>query len=135
MKWREKTLNIFIKEESSLPIYEQIVSAVKNSILNHELAPGDMLPSIRSLAKSLGISVITTKRAYEELEKQGLIYSEQGKGFFVSRFNPNILLEEQLKTLEDHLADVVLEAKTLNLSVGELTDMVRLLWDKEVDHQ
>ena len=128
-------MNIFIKEESSLPIYEQIVSAVKNSILNHELAPGDMLPSIRSLAKSLGISVITTKHAYEELEKQGLIYSEQGKGFFVSRFNPNILLEEQLKTLEDHLADVVLEAKTLNLSVGELTDMVRLLWDKEVDHQ
>lgn len=125
-------MNIFIKEESSLPIYEQIVSAVKNSILNHELAPGDMLPSIRSLAKSLGISVITTKRAYEELEKQGLIYSEQGKGFFVSRFNPNILLEEQLKTLEDHLADVVLEAKTLNLSAGELTDMVRLLWDKEV---
>ena len=125
-------LCIFIKEESSLPIYEQIVSAVKNSILNHELAPGDMLPSIRSLAKSLGISVITTKRAYEELEKQGLIYSEQGKGFFVSRFNPNILLEEQLKTLEDHLADVVLEAKTLNLSAGELTDMVRLLWDKEV---
>ena len=124
-------MNIFIKEESSLPIYEQIVSAVKNSILNHELAPGDMLPSIRSLAKSLGISVITTKRAYEELEKQGLIYSEQGKGFFVSRFNPNILLEEQLKTLEDHLADVVLEAKTLNLSAGELTDMVRLLWDKE----
>ena len=128
-------MNIFIKEESSLPIYEQIVSAVKNSRLNHELAPGDMLPSIRSLAKSLGISVITTKRAYEELEKQGLIYSEQGKGFFVSRFNPNILLEEQLKTLEDHLADVVLEAKTLNLSVEELTDMVRLLWDKEVDHQ
>ena len=125
-------MNIFIKEESSLPIYEQIVSAVKNSILNHELAPGDMLPSIRSLAKSLGISVISTKRAYEELEKQGLIYSEQGKGFFVSRFNPNILLEEQLKTLEDHLADVVLEAKTLNLSAGELTDMVRLLWDKEV---
>ena len=128
-------MNIFIKEESSLPIYEQIVSAVKNSILNHELAPGDMLPSIRSLAKSLGISVITTTRAYEELEKQGLIYSEQGKGFFVSRFNPNILLEEQLKTLEDHLADVVLEAKTLNLSVEELTDMVRLLWDKEVDYQ
>ncbi len=125
-------MNIFIKEESSLPIYEQIVSAVKNSILNHELAPGDMLPSIRSLAKSLGISVITTKRAYEELEKQGLIYSEQGKGFFVSRFNPNILLEEQLKTLEEHLADVVLEAKTLNLSVGELADMVMLLWDKEV---
>ena len=126
-------MNIFIKEESSLPIYEQIVSAVKNSILNHELAPGDMLPSIRSLAKDLGISVITTKRAYEELEKLGLIYSEQGRGFFVSRFNPNLLMEEQLKTLENHLEEIVREAKNLNLSPGELTDMIRLLWDKEVD--
>ena len=83
-------MNIFIREDSSLPIYEQIVSAVKTSILNHEIATGDMLPSIRSLAKDLGISVITTKRAYEELEKLGLIYSEQGRGFFVSRFNPNL---------------------------------------------
>ena len=128
-------MKIFINENSPHPIYEQIVQAVKNSIVNRELQAGDMLPSIRSLARELSISVITTKRAYEELEKQGLVYSEQGKGFFVSRFNPNILLEEQLKTLEDHLADVVLEAKTLNLSVEELTDMVRLLWDKEVDHQ
>lgn len=92
-----------------------------------------MLPSIRSLAKDLGISVITTKRAYEELEKLGLIYSEQGRGFFVSRFNPNLLMEEQLKTLENHLEDIVREAKNLNLSPGELTDMIRLLWDKEVD--
>ena len=126
-------MNIFIREDSSLPIYEQIVSAVKTSILNHEIAPADMLPSIRSLAKDLGISVITTKRAYEELEKLGLIYSEQGRGFFVSRFNPNLLMEEQLKTLENHLEDIVREAKNLNLSPGELTDMIRLLWDKEVD--
>ena len=126
-------MNIFIREDSSLPIYEQIVSAVKTSILNHEIAPGDMLPSIRSLAKDLGISVITTKRAYEELETLGLIYSEQGRGFFVSRFNPNLLMEEQLKTLENHLEDIVREAKNLNLSPGELTDMIRLLWDKEVD--
>ena len=126
-------MNIFIREDSSLPIYEQIVSAVKTSILNHEIASGDMLPSIRSLAKDLGISVITTKRAYEELEKLGLIYSEQGRGFFVSRFNPNLLMEEQLKTLENHLEDIVREAKNLNLSPGELTDMIRLLWDKEVD--
>lgn len=129
----EKTLNIFIKEDSSLPIYEQIVSAVKTSILNHEIAPGDMLPSIRSLAKGLGISVITTKRAYEELEKLGLIYSEQGKGFFVSRFNPSSLLEEQLKSLESHTEDLVREARNLNLSYRELTDMIRLLWDKEVE--
>ena len=75
-------MNIFIKEDSSLPIYEQIVQAVKNSILNGELLPGSMLPSIRSLARDLGISVITTKRAYEDLEAGGLIYSQQGKGFF-----------------------------------------------------
>ena len=70
-------MKIFINENSPRPIYEQIVLAVKNSIVNHELSPGDMLPSIRSLARELSISVITTKRAYEELEKQGLVYSEQ----------------------------------------------------------
>ena len=78
-------MKIFINENSPHPIYEQIVQAVKNSIVNRELQAGDMLPSIRSLARDLGISVITTKRAYEELEKQGLIYSEQGKGFFVNK--------------------------------------------------
>ena len=78
-------MKIFINENSPRPIYEQIVLAVRNSIAGRELQAGDMLPSIRSLARDLGISVITTKRAYEELEKQGLIYSEQGKGFFVNK--------------------------------------------------
>ena len=90
-------MKIFINENSPRPIYEQIVLAVKNSIANHELKSGDMLPSIRSLARELGISVITTKRAYEELEKQKLIYSEQGKGFFVSEVNQNLLMEKRLR--------------------------------------
>ena len=76
-------MNILLKPDSSLPIYEQLVQAFKESMLNGELSPGDMLPSIRSLAKDLEISVITTKRAYEELESENLIYSQPGKGFFV----------------------------------------------------
>ena len=75
-------MNILLKPDSSLPIYEQLVQAFKESMLNGELSPGDMLPSIRSLAKDLEISVITTKRAYEELESENLIYSHPGKGFF-----------------------------------------------------
>ena len=78
-------MNILLKPDSSLPIYEQLVQAFKESMLNGELSPGDMLPSIRSLAKDLEISVITTKRAYEELESENLIYSHPGKGFFVKQ--------------------------------------------------
>ena len=122
-------MKIFINENSPRPIYEQIVLAVKNSIVNHELSPGDMLPSIRSLARDLGISVITTKRAYEELEKQGLIYSEQGKGFFVNKVNQNLLLESRLKEYEKRLRDIIREAKGLGLSPEEVSDMVQMFWD------
>lgn len=122
-------MKIFINENSPRPIYEQIVQAVKNSIVNRELQAGDMLPSIRSLARDLGISVITTKRAYEELEKQGLIYSEQGKGFFVNKVNQNLLLESRLKEYEKRLRDIIREAKGLGLSPEEVSDMVQMFWD------
>ncbi len=122
-------MKIFINENSPHPIYEQIVQAVKNSIVNRELQAGDMLPSIRSLARDLGISVITTKRAYEELEKQGLIYSEQGKGFFVNKVNQNLLLESRLKEYEKRLRDIIREAKGLGLSPEEVSDMVQMFWD------
>lgn len=122
-------MKIFINENSPHPIYEQIVQAVKNSIVNRELQAGDMLPSIRSLARDLGISVITTKRAYEELEKQGLIYSEQGKGFFVNKVNQNLLLESRLKEYEKRLHDIIREAKGLGLSPEEVSDMVQMFWD------
>ena len=122
-------MKIFINENSPRPIYEQIVLAVRNSIAGRELQTGDMLPSIRSLARDLGISVITTKRAYEELEKQGLIYSEQGKGFFVNKVNQNLLLESRLKEYEKRLHDIIREAKGLGLSPEEVSDMVQMFWD------
>lgn len=128
-------MKIFINENSPRPIYDQIVQAVKNSIVNHELQAGDMLPSIRSLARDLGISVITTKRAYEELEKQGLIYSEQGKGFFVNKVNQNLLLESRLKEYEKRLRDMIREAKGLGLSPEEISDMVQMFWDNGGEKQ
>ena len=111
------------------------VQAVKNSIVNHELQAGDMLPSIRSLARDLGISVITTKRAYEELEKQDLIYSEQGKGFFVNKVNQNLLLESRLKEYEKRLRDMIREAKGLGLSPEEVSDMIQVFWDNGGEKQ
>lgn len=128
-------MKIFINENSPRPIYDQIVQAVKNSIVNHELQAGDILPSIRSLARNLGISVITTKRAYEELEKQGLIYSEQGKGFFVNKVNQNLLLESRLKEYEKRLRDMIREAKGLGLSPEEVSDMVQMFWDNGGEKQ
>lgn len=123
-------MNIFINENSPRPIYEQIVLAVKNSIVNHEINPGDMLPSIRSLARELGISVITTKRAYEELEKQGLVYSEQGRAFFVNEVNQSLLMESHLKEYERRLRDMIQEGRNLGLSPDEISDMIRVFWDK-----
>lgn len=128
-------MKIFINENSPRPIYDQIVQAVKNSIVNRELQTGDMLPSIRSLARDLGISVITTKRAYEELEKQGLIYSEQGKGFFVNKVNQNLLLENRLKEYEKRLRDMICEAKGLGLSPEEVSDMIQMFWDNGGEKQ
>ena len=113
-------MNILLKPDSSLPIYEQLVQAFKESMLNGELSPGDMLPSIRSLAKDLEISVITTKRAYEELESENLIYSHPGKGFF--------LQEEQLVQLEHALSSCIEDAKKLSLSLDEVQDLIQLLW-------
>ena len=128
-------MKIFINENSPRPIYDQIVQAVKNSIVNDELQTGDMLPSIRSLARDLGISVITTKRAYEELEKQGLIYSEQGKGFFVNEVNQSLLLESRLKEYEKRLRDMIREAKGLGLSPEEVSDMIQVFWDNGGEKQ
>ena len=123
-------MKIIINSSLMIPIYEQIVLAVKNSIVNHEINPGDMLPSIRSLARELGISVITTKRAYEELEKQGLVYSEQGRGFFVNEVNQSLLMESRLKEYERRLRDMIQEGRNLGLSPDEISDMIRVFWDK-----
>lgn len=123
-------MNIIISNSSQEPIYEQIVSQVKNSIIRQELAPGDALPSIRNLAKQLQISVITTKRAYEELEREGFIETVGGKGSFVSVHNKELLREKRLKFIEDKLAEAVAEGKLLQVSLSELQEMLQLLYEE-----
>ncbi|WP_066893608.1 GntR family transcriptional regulator [Clostridium nigeriense] len=117
-------MNIILDSESNLSIYEQIIKSIKNSIINEEILPKDMLPSIRSLARDLQISVITTKRAYDELEKEGLIYSVPGKGFYVKEPNREKLREEQLRNFEIDFENLIIEGKNLGL---ELTDMQEIL--------
>lgn len=122
-------MNIIIANSSHEPIYEQIVRQVKHSIIRQELAPGDALPSIRNLAKQLQISVITTKRAYEELEREGFIETVGGKGSYVSAHNKELLREKRLKFIEDKLAEAVTESKLLNVSLTELQEMLQLLYE------
>lgn len=122
-------MNILIREDLSLPIYEQIIQAVKNAILNGDLKSGDMLPSIRSLARDLGISVITTKRAYEELEAGGLIYSLPQKGFYIKEPDREALREEQLRQLEEQISHLIQEGRRLELTLSQFQDMVKILWE------
>lgn len=119
---------IILNEDSSLPIYEQIIKAIKEALVKGTIVPGDMLPSIRSLAKDLQISVITTKRAYEELEKEGLIYSVPGKGFYIKETNSDFLKEQQIKELETQLEQWLSDAAALGLSRAEINAMIDLLW-------
>lgn len=122
-------MQIIISDKSNVPIYEQITKQIKEGILSHALAPDEMLPSIRQLAKELQISVITTKRAYEELENEGLIYSVPQKGFFVSPSKVEILKEKRLKLIEDTAAQLIKEGKAAGLSLDEVQTMIDLLWE------
>ena len=120
-------MNIFISNANGEPIYQQIVTQFKAKILAGELKEGDALPSMRLLAKELRISVITTKRAYEELEREGFIVSYTGKGSFVAAPNREFLREQKLKEAEGYLERAVTAARTGGLSAGELLEMLRLL--------
>ncbi len=122
-------MNIILNSESNLSIYEQIIKSIKNSIVKEEIIPGDMLPSIRSLARDLGISVITTKRAYEELEKEDLIYSVQGKGFYVKEPNKEKLKEQQLKSFEIMAEKLIEEGRDLGLTLDDMQDVLRTLYE------
>ena len=121
-------MKITILPQGSLAIYEQIVNQLKNAIVTGGLKAGDALPSIRSLAAELSVSVITTKRAYEELEKEGLIRSVAGKGFYVCEYNTDYLREKQLMMFEKRLGEVIYEAKQAGLGCDELIEMVEALY-------
>lgn len=121
-------MKIMIQSQGTLAIYEQIVSQMKNEIVAGALVPGEALPSIRALASELQVSVITTKRAYEELEKEGLIRSVAGKGFYVCESNKDYLKEKQLMMIEERLTELIEVAKGAGLSEGELVEMVETLY-------
>ena len=124
-------MNIIITNTTGQPIYDQIVTQIKNMIISGELKEGDALPSMRFLAKELKISVITTKRAYEELEKEGFIVSYTGKGSFVAGTNQEFLREQKLKEVENYPQKAAKEAKACNISEKELTDMLKLFYEGE----
>ena len=117
-------LNLFIDNKSGAPIYEQIYSQIKSQIINGTLQEDDALPSIRNLAKDLRISVITTKRAYDELEKEGFIYTVAAKGCFVAPKNVELLREENLKKIEDYIGRIMQLAAACNLSKSDIIDMI-----------
>ncbi len=117
-------MNILIDNKSGAPIYDQIYSQIKSQILGGALREDELLPSIRGLAKDLKISFITTKRAYEELEKDGFLYTVPGKGCFVAKKNPALMREENLKKIEEHIDEIVRLAAACGLSREELAGMV-----------
>lgn len=123
-------MRIIISNSSNESIYEQISNQIKGMIIKGELEEGEALPSIRGLAKDLQISVITTKRAYEELEKEGFIETMQGKGSFVAMQNKELLKEKKLKIIEEKLAEVVQESKLLGLKYIEIEEMLRILFEE-----
>ena len=122
-------MKITILPQGTMAIYEQIVNQLKNEIVTGELTPGEALPSIRMLAADLFVSVITTKRAYEELEKEGLIRSVAGKGFYVCESNKDYLKEKQLMMLEKRLAELISDARQAGMSCRDFVDMATVLYE------
>ena len=122
-------MQISISGMSTLAIYEQIMNQIKDAIIKKELLPGEAMPSIRNLAKDLQISVITTKRAYEELEKEGLIKSVIGKGFYVCEQNMEFLKEKQVAMLENRFAAIVRDSKKAGIPLEDILDTIKILYD------
>lgn len=120
-------MNIFIDNKSGAPIYDQIYSQIKNQIINGTLEEDEALPSIRNLAKDLRISVVTTKRAYDELEKEGFIYTVAAKGCFVAPKNVELLREENLKKIEDYMRKITQIAASCNLTKQDILDMFDII--------
>lgn len=123
-------VRVVLSNRSSEPIYQQIVNQLKAQILNGELDAGEALPSIRSLAKLIGVSVITTKRAYEELERGGFIYTQPGKGSFVAAMNLDFVKERKLAALQEQLAELMADAKSLQMSYEEFLEIALVIWDE-----
>lgn len=124
-----EAMDILIDNKSGAPIYDQIYSQIKTQIISGALREDELLPSIRNLAKDLRISVITTKRAYDELEREGFIYTVAGRGCFVAAKNVELLREENLKKIEGHMEEIAKLAATCNLSCDEIVRMFQYIME------
>ena len=124
-------MEIFISNTSDKPLYEQITAQIKNLILSGALKEGDALPSMRILAKELRISVITTKRAYEELEREGFIVTQSGKGSYVAARNVELIREENYRRIEQQLLSAVNLARLSEISLVEMIEILTLLYKEE----
>ena len=124
-------MNIIISNSSNKPIYEQITEQINNKVVSNELKTGELLPSIRTLAKDLRISVITTKNAYDELEKEGFVETVPGKGTYVANKNVELIKEEQLAKIQDLLDTAVQLAKLSKISEQEVKNMLDILFMEE----
>ena len=124
-------MNILISNASDKPIYEQIFTQIKAHILSGALEPGQALPSIRALAKDLRVSVITTKRAYDELEQAGYVNTVPGKGCFVADHSPQLVREAVQTQLEEHLTQAIELARRCGLGLDETKDLLAFLWSEE----
>ncbi|MBD5547237.1 MAG: GntR family transcriptional regulator [Lachnospiraceae bacterium] len=122
-------MNIIISNSSDKPIYEQITIQIKTMVMNGQLKEGDLLPSMRTLAKELRISVITTKRAYEELEKDGFIATIVGKGSFVKAADTRLVREEKLKQIEELLSKAISTAQQSGISREEIEEIIDILYE------
>ena len=123
-------MHLFIDNRSGTPIYDQIYSQIKNQIISGDLKEDEALPSIRNLAKDLRISVITTKRAYDELEREGFIYTVPAKGCFVAPKNIELLREENLRQIEAHMQEIIRLAASCNLSHADITEMLQVFLEE-----
>ena len=123
-------MDIILSNSSGEPIYQQIVAQIKGHIMSGRLSAGDALPSMRLLAQQLRISVITTKRAYDELERSGFIYTIPGKGSFVAAKNAQLLREEHLKQIEEHMTAIRSLAQSAGISREEVLEMWDLMWEE-----
>ena len=124
-------MDIIISNSSNIPLYEQVKEQIKNKIVSNELKTGELLPSISSLAKDLRISVITTKNAYEELEREGYVETIPGKGTYVANKNKELIKEEQLQKIEGLIDTAVSIAKISGISKEEIREMLDILFEEE----
>ena len=128
-------MNIIISNMIGAPIYEQIKEQIKSAVINGEVDEGDLLPSIRQLARDLKISVITTTRAYNDLEQEGFVVTVPGKGCYVQPQNTDLIREQKLREIEDNLFNAIASAKMIKLPDNELKHMLNILLEDDIDDQ